>query len=327
MAYNPEKNASTKTEAPGIPRPPEGWVFDVKRFAVHDGPGVRTTVFLKGCSLRCVWCHNPESINPYPELLFHPSRCIACGACLEVCPHGAHRMTAGGERTYDRSLCVLCGRCAASCYAEALVMAGQRLSVEDVMAVVRQDATFYTVSGGGVTLSGGEPLFQGAFATALLRQCQAEGFHTAIDTCGHVRWAIVEHALPYIDLVLYDLKHISPTRHQQYTGESNSLILENLRRLSRSGVPIEIRMPIIPTINDDQETIDEAARFLTSLNNITAVRLLAYHRLAGSKYHSLGRENTLPDVAPPSSRQMRQIASWIRHHGLSVIVPETIDTS
>jgi len=327
MAYNPEDNALAETEAPGTPRSPEGWVFDVKRFAVHDGPGVRTTVFLKGCSLRCVWCHNPESINPHPELLFHPTRCIACGACLEVCPHGAHRMTTKGARTYDRNLCVLCGRCAASCYAEALVMAGQRLSVEDVMTVVRQDATFYTVSGGGVTLSGGEPLFQGAFATALLRQCNAEGFHTALDTCGHVRWAIMERALPYVDLVLYDLKHISPPRHQQYTGVSNRLILENLRRLSRSSVPIEIRMPIIPTINDSRETIDAAARFLASLSHIIAVRLLAYHRLAGSKYHSLGRENTLPDVTPPSGRQMQRIAGWIRQHGLPVIVPETIDTS
>lgn len=327
MAYKPEGTAPAGTEAPGSSRSLKGWVFDIKRFAVHDGPGVRTTVFLKGCSLRCVWCHNPESINPYPELLIHPSRCIACGACLEVCPHGAHQMTADGERTYDRDLCTLCGRCAASCYAEALVMAGHRVSVDDVMAVVREDATFYAVSGGGVTLSGGEPLFQGKFATALLQQCTAEGFHTALDTCGHVRWDIVEHALPYVDLVLYDLKHISAKCHKQYTGESNRLILKNLRRLDGSDVPIEIRMPIIPTINDSRKTIDTAARFLASLSNITAVRLLAYHRLAGSKYHSLGRENTLPDVAPPSGSQMRRIAGWIRQHGLPVIVPETIDTS
>lgn len=300
----------------------QGNIFDIKRFAVHDGPGIRTTVFLKGCSLRCAWCHNPEAIKPQPEVAFYAGRCIDCRACLAACPYGAHEITAAGERFYHRDRCRLCGQCVETCYAEALVMHGRRVTVEEVMAEVRQDASFYQNSGGGVTLSGGEPLLQGRFATALLQQCQAEGFHTAVDTCGQVGWKALERALPYLDLVLYDLKHIDPQWHRQYTGASNQRILENLRRLSRCGLPIEIRMPIIPTINDAQAFVEGAAAFLASLANISAVRLLAYHRLAGAKYRSLGQENTMPDVDPPTPDHMLQIAAWIARYGLEVIVPE-----
>jgi len=205
-------------------------------------------------------------------------------------------------------------------------MAGRRVTVEDVMAVAREDAKFYEVSGGGVTLSGGEPLVQGEFATAILRQCKAEGFHTAIDTSGHVSWKVIEEALPYMDLVLYDIKHIAALRHKQYTGASNRLILDNLRRLCHHGVPIEVRMPIIPTINDSKKFIESAARVLSSLDNITAVRLLAYHRLAGSKYQSLERENNMPDVASPSEHQIRQVATWISRYGLRVIISSALET-
>jgi pyruvate formate lyase activating enzyme len=202
-------------------------------------------------------------------------------------------------------------------------MVGRQVSVDNVMTVVREDATFYKISGGGITLSGGEPLLQGDFTMALLAQCQAEGFHTAIDTCGHVKWRVINKVLPHVDLVLYDIKHISPPQHKRYTGASNRLILNNLRRLCGCGIPVEIRMPIIPTINDAQKTIESTARFLGSLDNITAVRLLPYHRLAGSKYQSLGRENTMPDVAPPSAIQMQQIAQSMSEYGLKLIIPET----
>ena len=315
------RDTTRKATAAGDSDNPEGWIFDIKRFAIHDGPGVRTTVFLKGCSLHCLWCHNPEGINPRPEVLVHPERCISCGACLEVCPNGAHQVTETGQRIYDRDSCDLCGRCVEACYAEALVMAGKRASVEDVMAIVREDAAFYETSGGGVTLSGGEPLLQGDFTAAVLRQCKAEGFHTAIDTCGHASWEVIEETLPHVDLALYDLKHMSPQQHKRYAGATNRLILDNLRRISDYGVPIEIRMLIVPTINDFQESVESAARLLSSLENITAVRLLAYHRLAGSKYRSLGQENSMPDVPSPSASQMRQIATWIRRYGLNVIVP------
>ncbi len=321
MASKPGGKPETRAVALQKSPSPEGWIFDIKRFAVHDGPGIRTTIFLKGCSLQCQWCHNPESINSQPELMLHTRRCISCDTCLTVCPTGAHQKTERGERTFDRGRCDLCGRCVASCYAEALVMVGRRVSVDDVMAVVREDAPFYERSGGGVTLSGGEPLVQGDFTVALLSQCQAEGFHTAIDTCGNVKWRVINRVLPYVDLVLYDVKHISPHQHKRYTGASNRLILNNLRRLCNCGVHVEIRMPIIPTINDSQKTIESTARYLGSLNNITAVRLLPYHRLAGSKYQSLGRENTMPDIAPPSTRQMREIAQWMSQYNLKIIIP------
>jgi pyruvate formate lyase activating enzyme len=240
---------------------------------------------------------------------------------VEVCPNGAQQVTTEGERVYNRDLCQLSGHCVESCYSGALEIAGRLVTVDDVMSQIREDATFYENSGGGVTLSGGEPLFQSDFATAILRQCKADGFHTAIDTCGHVRWELFEQALAYVDLVLYDLKHISPEHHQQYTGATNHLVISNLRRLSEYGAHVEIRMVIIPTINDSFEFIDGAAQLLASLENITAVRILPYHRLAGSKYLKLGKDNSMPGVDPPDNKQMVQVAAWIRKHGLEVIYP------
>ena len=321
MPDDTKPRTAPETLTANAPSDPRGWIFDMKRFAVHDGPGVRTTVFLKGCSLHCTWCHNPEAINPKPEVLVHPERCIGCGTCFEVCPNGAHNVAETGERRYDRNLCEVCGRCVEACYAEALVMAGRKVSVDDVMSVVREDVAFYETSGGGVTLSGGEPLVQGEFATAVLRQCKAEGFHTALDTCGQANWGVIKKVLPYVDLVLYDLKHNSPRQHKKYTGTSNQRILGNLRRICDYGVPVEVRMLIVPTINDSRKVIESAAEFLSPLDNITAIRLLAYHRLAGSKYQSLGLENSMPDVPSPDTSQMQQIASWLTRHGLNVVVP------
>lgn len=297
-----------------------GRIFDIKRFAVHDGPGIRTTVFLKGCSLRCAWCHNPEAIRSRPEVAFYSQRCIDCGACVEACQHGAREVADSGERVHHREACIVCGECVDVCYAEALVMHGREVSVEEVLDDVRKDASFYEESGGGVTFSGGEPLLQGAFVTALLKQCKSEGFHTAVDTCGMVRWEAFEKALPYVDMFLYDVKHMDAKRHREYTGASNEQILENLRRLDNHNVAIEIRMPIIPTFNDDRETVEAAAALLGSLNSITAVRILPYHRLAGEKYISLGYENTLPDVDSPEDDKMAEIAGWIGAYGLDVIL-------
>jgi pyruvate formate lyase activating enzyme len=322
MDFKPDHKADTEAAVRRGASTPEGWVFDIKRFSVHDGPGIRTTVFLKGCSLRCVWCHNPESIDTKPELLVYPMRCISCGECKEVCPQGAHRVAPSGERIYDRSVCIVCGRCVESCYAEALVLAGKKTSVEEVMTAIREDSKFYEKSGGGVTLSGGEPLLQGEFATAILRECKAEGFHTAVETCGQVSWANMEKALPYVDLWLYDLKHFSPDSHERYTGSPNRLILENLSRISSRGAAVEVHMLIVPTINDSRDEVESAARFLASLPRIEAVRLLSYHRLAGSKYESLGRENTMPDVPSPTIHHLQKVARWIRQYGIHVFLPE-----
>jgi len=296
----------------------QGLITDIKRFAVHDGPGVRTTIFLKGCGLHCDWCHNPETMNLKAELMLYLERCISCGACFKVCPTGAHEMTKNGHILH-RELCISCGNCIEECYAGALKMVGNKTSVADLMEIIRQDIPFYQVSGGGVTLSGGEPLIQPKFTKILLQQCKEEDIHTALDTSGAVSWKVLKTVMSYVDLVLYDLKHISPSRHRKYTGVSNRLILENMKRLADYGVPVEVRMLIIPTINDSCSFINRAAKFLASLDNITTVRLLAYHRLAGSKYRRLDKVDTLPNVASPMDDQLQHIAGWIKRYDLKVV--------
>lgn len=295
-----------------------GSIFDIKRFAVHDGPGIRTTVFLKGCLLSCAWCHNPEGIRRQAELVYFESRCMHCGACVEACPNQAREIIAG-EMVYHPERCELCAKCLEACYTGALFQYGQETSVDEVMAVLRQDAEFYQASGGGVTLSGGEPLAQERFAIALLRQCKAEGFHTALDTSGQVPWAVIAAALPYTDLVLYDLKHLDPQQHRYYTGIGNTLILDNLRSLDRSGVRLEIRIPLVPGVNDGPN-LDAATAFLGSLESRPCVRLLPYHPLAGGKYLRLGRENRLPAAASPDSAQMNAAAEVLRASGCEVVV-------
>ncbi|MDP6636473.1 MAG: glycyl-radical enzyme activating protein [Phycisphaerae bacterium] len=295
-----------------------GWIFDIKKFALHDGPGIRTTVFFKGCPLRCIWCHNPESISSGAELSFSVDKCIGCGACIDNCPNDAMRIDAGA-RTCDRDLCVRCGKCVDGCFSGALEMIGREVSVEDVMVDVRKDAPFYRTSGGGVTISGGEPLVQSEFATALLRQCQAEGFHTALDTSGQGAWESLESTARHADLVLYDLKVIDPAAHEKHTGVSNDLILDNLRRLCALDVPVEIRMPIVPGLNDSAQDIDAAGEFISSLGNIACVRLLAYHRLAAAKYERLGRTSPAGDLDSPNARHMANIARQLAGFSLTVL--------
>ncbi|MBM3239715.1 glycyl-radical enzyme activating protein [Candidatus Poribacteria bacterium] len=298
----------------------KGLVFNIQKFAVHDGPGIRTTVFLKGCPLHCWWCHNPESIKGRKELVLFDNKCIGCGECFKVCPNKAHEVLPDGKRVYHKEICVLCGKCTDICYAEALVMEGKEMTVEEVMVELRKDIPFYENSNGGITLSGGEPLFQHEFTLAILKQCKSEGLHTALDTSGQVPWRVYERVLPYVDLVLYDLKHIDSVTHRKYTGASNELILDNLVKISEYGVPIEIRVPIIPGINDAKKDIVGAAMFLNTLKNIILVDLLPYHRLGEAKYSRLGEKYKLEGLQPPSKEHINEIAEWIRSYGLEVHV-------
>jgi len=284
---------------------PRGTVFDIKHFAVHDGPGIRTTVFLKGCPLGCLWCHNPESISPRPQLLFTPGKCIGCGNCFEVCPGGVHG-TVDGMHTIDWERCRTCGECVDGCYAGALEMAGYEASVDEVMEEVLRDRTFHTNSGGGITLSGGEPLAQHEFSTALLRTAKSEGLHTALDTSGHAPWPRLEEILHHTDLVLYDLKYMDPKRHAELTGVSNDLILENLRRLDRLGKATWIRIPLIPGLNDGDANYEAMGELISSLENVERVEILRYHRLAETKYASAGMEYALKGLEPPTEAESRR---------------------
>lgn len=305
---------------PAEPPNPKGFIFDVQRFALHDGPGVRTTVFFKGCPLACWWCHNPEAMSLRPELVWFESRCIGCGECIRVCPHGAHERLPDGTRVHHGERCTLCGRCVEACCSGALVMEGRRVTVEELMAQLRRDEPFYRDSGGGVTLSGGEPTLQHAFALALLRACKAEGLHTALDTSGLAPWRLLEALLPHTDLVLYDLKQIDGAGHREHTGRSNGRILANLERLAARGAAVVVRMPIVPGVNDADEGIARTAQFLARIGGLRRVDLLPYHELGRAKYARLGRPYRLADLAPPPRSRMEAIADVLRARGLDARV-------
>lgn len=301
-----------------------GIVTDFKRFAVHDGDGIRTTVFLKGCPLKCVWCHNPESISPKPELAFYAEKCTGCGECMRVCPNGAHLFEAGDTpdsyiHRLDRTKCAACGKCAEVCVSGALKLCGRRMSVDEVMKIVAEDRIFYETSNGGMTLSGGEPTLQPEFTLALLRAAKEDGISTALDTCGCAKREVYESLLPYTDIFLYDIKHITDEGHIRCTGRPNRLILDNLRFLSDAGAKIEIRIPFVPTYNDDTATLDGIGRLLSTVN-ITKAKLLPYHSYARSKYLSLGIPDTLPDVERPNSEKLEAAAKLLRGYGANVVI-------
>ena len=301
-----------------------GTIFHIQRFSVHDGPGIRTTVFFKGCSLRCFWCHNPEGLRRQQEVRFSPSRCIGCMQCVEVCPTGAHATDANGERIFLRDRCEACGRCADACFAEALEMAGQELAANDVVQQVLRDVPFYASSGGGVTLSGGDPVLQPAFARQILERCRQAGIHTAIETAANCSWDTLVDLLPLTDLVMMDLKHIDPEKHLWATGVSNERILANAGRLVEAGVQILFRAPIVPTVNDTPEEFAEIAQFVRRLDEQAdrlkrpTLELLTFHRLAGDKYRSLGLDHRAENLESPAAEKMAQLAEIAASYGILV---------
>ncbi len=296
-----------------------GIIFDIERFAIHDGPGIRTTLFLKGCPLACWWCHNPESLSPLPQLVFFEGKCIGCGKCFTVCPVVAHEH-AGEGREHHREKCTLCGRCVQACVAEALVMEGREIDAAEAVAELARDAPFYATSGGGVTLSGGKPLRQADFCAQVLTGCRARGLHTALDTSGFAPWEDFEKVLPLVDLVLYDLKHADPVEHRRFTGVSNALIRENLMRIGQRGTPVEVRIPLVPGVNDSPANLEACAEILIELSSLTQVVLLPYHRLGEAKYSRFGRTYLLPDTAPPTAEGLAAAASRLSSCGLAVHV-------
>jgi len=296
-----------------------GMIFDLRRFSIHDGPGLRTTVFFKGCPLRCLWCHNPESQDPRPERIERPERCLHCGACLNACPQ--HAITAAdGRMLTDPACCTRCGACVEACFSEARQMVGRLQTAADVLAEIERDQLFFDQSGGGATFSGGEPLLQPDFLFDLLQGCRARGIHTALDTCGQASWETLERIFPAVDLFLYDLKLMDAARHTRYTGVSNVRILDNLRRLAATGSAIWLRVPVIPGVNDDGENLAALGAFAASLAGVQQVTLLPYHRAAAGKYERLGAAYALADVAPPGEAALADIACTLADFGLPVKV-------
>lgn len=294
-----------------------GVIFNTQRYALHDGPGIRTTVFFKGCPLACDWCANPEGRNAAPDVFLTPGRCIRCGACVRVCPAAAVTLDAAGVTT-DRTRCTRCGACVDACPAEARSRADETVTVDELMARVERDRVFFDTSGGGVTFSGGEPLAQAAFLERCLAACREREIHTAVDTSGAAAAETLDAVAALADLFLYDLKLMDDARHREHTGVSNVPILDNLRRLVADGHAVWIRVPLIPGLNDDPANLDALATFVGDLNPVPPVCLLPYHRLGGDKADRLGQPSTLASVRPPTAEAVAAAVERLSARGLNV---------
>ncbi|MGE5542303.1 MAG: glycyl-radical enzyme activating protein [Bacillota bacterium] len=287
------------------------------KYAIHDGPGIRTIVFFKGCPLRCWWCHNPEGQNPRPELIVWGNRCISCGECARACASGAI-VTADGRLRFHREDCRLCFRCVEACHAGARAVAGREASIEWVMEEIARDAPFYEESRGGVTFSGGEPLSQPEFLEALLVECALRDIHTAIETTGYAGREDLLRVCSRANLILFDLKMVDDAEHRKHTGVSSGPILENLVALTGVHHDVVVRIPVVPGVNDSDLRVHEFGRFLAGVPGIKEIHLLPYHRAGVDKYGRLGRQYTMPSLAPPDGSTMERISATLREYGKTV---------
>ncbi len=294
-------------------------IFNIQKFSVHDGPGIRTIIFLKGCPLRCIWCANPESNHSFPEIMRYPGKCIGCGKCADVCGTGA-LVEREGCLVSNPHNCINCGKCVEHCHAQAIKMAGKEMTVEEVIKEVDKDMVFYKKSGGGVTFSGGEPLLFPDFVTAVARHYKEQGISTAMETCGYVDWANFEKALPFINHVLFDVKLIDDEKHWKYTGVSNAQILANLKRAAGIAHTV-VRIPIIPSVNNAKEDIHEFGCFLKQLDhNVDTVHILPYHNMGSNKYKALGKTYKLEKLQAPSDGEMNEIKGILEAYVGTVVI-------
>ena len=296
----------------------KGIVFDVKRFALHDGPGTRTTVFFKGCPMACRWCHNPESQESRPQLAYSRTRCLAdCHQCVKVCPEAA--LVADGPHVrVRRDLCTLCRDCLSVCPSEALEVIGREVSVQELFAEVERDVVFFDESGGGMTVSGGEPLLQPEFLDSVLTICREKGISTVLDTCGYAPFPVLKRIAVKVDLILFDVKIVDGRAHRLFTGVSNRLILKNLRAILALVDNIVVRVPLIPGMTDSPNQLKEMAEFLLSLRRVRRINLLNFHRGGRKKYGKIGRVDPIPDVRPLPDERLDSIRRKFEAHGFDV---------
>jgi len=295
----------------------EGLIFNIQKFSIHDGPGIRTTVFLKGCPLKCPWCSNPESQAFFPTLIVREIKCVQCGACLPACPRGAIRLQ-DGHRLIDRSICDNCLACVRHCIYQSLNICGKYLQMDDVIREILQDKAFYKNSGGGMTVSGGEPLGQAHFTQRLLQEGKKHSLHTALDTTGYAPWKTMERVLPYVDLVLFDIKHLDPAIHLRTTGVDNALILDNLKKIAGQ-TKVWLRVPLIAGFND---SVDHTSRLiaLSKAHHIQKISLLPYHEGGRSKCEQLGIPYSYAQAAAPSDENVLKLKRLIEEEGLEASV-------
>lgn len=292
-----------------------GIIFNIQRCSIHDGPGIRTLVFLKGCPLRCLWCANPESQAVKPEVSSLFKRCINCGICVEICPQNAISVDEGVYKI-NNELCDDCTLCAEECYAQSKQVIGREVTVDEIIDEIGKDAIFYKRSGGGVTLSGGEPLLQAGFILEVLKRCKELGIHTSIETSGYCDNSIIKNIAEYLDVIYFDIKHMDSEKHKMYTGVSNEKILENLKTLADMRKEIIIRVPVIPTYNDSDDNIKNVAAYALSLKSVKKIELLPYHGLGEYKYKSIGKDYKLSDLKEPDIESMNRLCEIIKDAGM-----------
>jgi len=294
----------------------QGIIYNIQRMSTKDGPGIRTTVFLKGCPLRCLWCSNPESQSYSPQLLFFSHLCTGCGACVPVCPYGAISIKEG-RSTLSREDCINCGRCATACPSKAREISGRVMTVDEVMSVLRKDSLFYENSGGGITFGGGEPTSGGQFFLDMAEAALYEGWHVALDTCGYCPEDSFAKALKVVDLLLFDCKHMDPEAHKKLTGVDNTLILNNMRTALTSGREVRIRMPLMPGLNDSEENIAAMADFFLPFGR-SEIDIMPCHAFGRNKYVALDKD--LPTVRQYSPEELKAVQERFARHGLSTII-------